>query len=79
MSKRSHRKCLPSPRSLGGPRTETTFQKWSASLKRLRTAALKVSTLTNLNTRLVGAQGRGREGEREREKGRQKEGRLTAE
>jgi len=27
-------------RRLGGPRTETTVQKWSASLKRLRTADL---------------------------------------
>src|SRR6218665_3406276 len=27
-------------RSLGGPRTATKFQKWSASLKRLRTAGL---------------------------------------
>jgi len=45
MSKISHRKCLRGKwiffrRSLGGPRTETTFQKWSASLKRLRTAAI---------------------------------------
>ena len=47
MSKRSHRKCLPSPRSLGGPRTETTFQKWSASLKRLRTADLDSLRVSN--------------------------------
>src|SRR6218665_1031860 len=50
MSKISHRKCLRGKwiffrRSLGGPRTETTFQKWSASLKRLRTAALHSNCL----------------------------------
>jgi len=45
MSKKGHRKFLPGKwiffrRSLGGPRTETKFQKWSASLKRLRAAVL---------------------------------------